>query len=137
MIAMGTDIIEAPRLATQSSMGNRTAGAPTMHGVVESASTDLVAALSSSPSWSWSSALTWSLPASGATLRHPRAQDAAGGTPSAGSASFRRSAISSRLTRLRLGTSASGNHRASSLEPPTSLRSSPLMTVARYTMRIA
>ena len=50
---------------------------------------------------------------------------ASGGTPSAGSASFRRSAISSRLTRLSCGTSASGNHLASSLEPPTSLRSSP------------
>jgi hypothetical protein len=70
-------------------------------------------------------------------LRIPCVQDAAGGTPSAGSASFSRNATSSRLTRLRLGTSASGNHRASSLEPPISLRSSPLTTVARYTMRIA
>ena len=59
------------------------------------------------------------------------AQGPAGGTPSAGSWAFSRSAMSSRLTRFSRGTSASGNHLASSLEPPTSLRSSPPVTDAR------
>lgn len=55
----------------------------------------------------------------------------AGGRPSAGSASFRRNAMSSRLTRLSCDTSSRGNQRASSLEPSTSLRSAPPTTLAR------
>jgi len=58
-------------------------------------------------------------------------RQAAGGTPSAGSAAFRRSAMSTRLTRLSPDTSSSGTQRASSLEPPTSLRSSPPVTFPR------
>jgi len=61
----------------------------------------------------------------------PALRQAAGGTPSAGSAAFRRSAMSTRLTRLSPGTSSSGTQRASSLEPPTSLRSSPPVTFPR------
>ena len=115
LIAMGTVITEPPRLLP-ASMGNRTAGASASHGGVESAPADLVAALSSSPSC---------MPESSGS-RRARPHGASGGTPSSGSASFRRSAMSSRLTRLSRGTSASGNHRASSLDPPTSFRSSPL-----------
>ena len=113
LIAMGTPITEPPRLLPDS-MGMRPAGASAAYGGVESAPADQVAALSSSPSRP--SAL---------------AHGAGGATPSAGSASFMRSAMSSRLTRFSRGTSASGNQRASSLEPPTSLRSSPPTTVAR------
>jgi len=133
---MGTEITEPPRLATSSMMGIRPAGASAAHGGVESAPAVQVAALSSSPSWSFQP---------GSARAQARAyapgcasaQGAAGGTPSAGSAAFSRNAMSSRLTRFRLGTSASENHLASSLEPPTSLRSSPPVTVARYTTRIA
>lgn len=116
---MGTSITETPRLLPDS-MGMRPAGASAAYGGVESAPADQVAALSSSPS------------------RHScppcppgDGQGAGGATPSAGSASFMRRAMSSRLTRFSRGTSESGNQRASSLEPPISLRSSPPSTVAR------
>lgn len=114
---MGTDITEPPRLIPVD-LGIRPAGASAAHGGVESAPAAPVAALSSPPSCE---------PA----LLRAATQDAAGGTPSAGISAFSRSAMSSRLTRFSRGTSASGNHRASSLEPPTSLRNSPPSTLAR------
>ena len=118
---MGTPITEPPRLVPGST-GMQTVGASVSHGGVESAPAGPVVALSSSPS------------ASGVMARGRNsavAHGAGGATPSAGSASFIRSAMSSRLTRFRRGTSPSGNQRASSLEPSTSLRSSPPTTVAR------
>lgn len=69
--------------------------------------------------------------ATGATLSAGSYSRGDGGTPSAGSAAFSRKAISSRLTRFRRGTSSRSNQRASSLEPSTSLRSSPPTTLAR------
>lgn len=79
-----------------------------------------------------STALAVATPTTGAGERvQARAAYAFGGTPSAGSAAFSRSPMSSRLTRCRLDTSSSGTQRASSLEPPTSSRSSPPMTLAR------
>jgi hypothetical protein len=131
---MGTDITEPPRHATSSTMGMRPAGASAAHGGVESAPANVVAALSSSPSSPCRPAADGA-DSKGVAVAY--AQDASGGTPSAGSAAFRRNAMSRRLTRFRFGTSAIGNHPASSLEPPTSLRSSPPSTVARYTTRIA
>lgn len=134
LIAMGTVITEPPRLVP-TSMGNRTAGASASHGGVESAAADLVAALSSSrscmPESSGSGRYDHVVTITSFRSRRRRPQGASGGTPSAGSASFRRSAMSSRLTRLSRGTSASGYHRASSLDPPTSFRSSPPSTVPR------
>lgn len=65
------------------------------------------------------------------TVPGPCYSRGSGGTPSAGSAAFNRRAMSSRLTRLRCGTSSSANQRASSLDPSTSLRSSPPVTLAR------
>ena len=139
---MGTVHTEPPRnhphLGTPSRpAGMRSAGVSATHdGDVERASAATAAVLSSSPSSRSPRPrpeleLELELELEVALELELAAQVAAGGNPSAGSWAFSRSAMSRRLTRLSPATSSSGNHRASSLDPSTSLRSSPPVTVAR------
>ena len=141
---MGTVHTEPPRnhphLGTPSRpAGMRSAGVSATHdGDVERASVFTAAVLSSSPSSrsprprpELELELELELEVALALALELAAQVAAGGNPSAGSWAFSRSAMSRRLTRLSPATSSSGNHRASSLDPSTSLRRSPPVTVAR------